>query len=32
MDYQGKKIKLRIATDSEIGNPAVAKYKYKNSY
>lgn len=28
--YDGRRIKLRAATDSEIGNPAVPKFKFKN--
>lgn len=28
--YDGKRIKLRTATEMEIGNPAVPKYKFKN--
>lgn len=30
--YLGKKILLRQATDSEIGNVAVVKYKFKNNF
>ena len=28
--YDGKRIKLRPCTESELGNPAVPKYKFKN--
>lgn len=28
--YDGRRIKLRSATESEIGNPAVPKYKFRN--
>jgi len=30
--YDGKKIKLRKATDDEIWNPAIVKYKFKNNF
>lgn len=30
--YLGKKILLRQATDMEIGNVAVVKYKFKNNF
>lgn len=30
--YNGKRIKLRTATESEIGNVAVPKYKFKNDF
>ena len=30
--YQNKKIKLRPSTDSELSNPAVPKYKFKNDF
>ena len=30
--YLGRKIKLRAATDNEIGSVAVVKYKFKNNF
>ncbi len=30
--YLGKKIKLRPATDQEVGNVARVKYKFKNNF
>lgn len=30
--YEGKRISVRRATDREVGNPAVTKYKYLNDF
>lgn len=30
--YDGRRIKLRVATEGEVGNPAVPKFKFKNNY
>jgi stage V sporulation protein D (sporulation-specific penicillin-binding protein) len=32
MRYEGKRVFVRRATDNEIGNPAVPKYKYVNNF
>lgn len=32
LNYLGKKIKLRLATEREMGNIAVTKYKYKDNF
>ncbi len=32
LSYLGKKIKLRLATERELGNVAIAKYKYKDNF